>query len=72
MFIEVTRSQAVEILRTGRTLWCLETGEGWQLGDPTSWSKRALRRFIARHYSDARDWSGQNVIHFRYNPDWDE
>lgn len=70
MFIEVThRSQAVEALRCGRTLWCRQSGEGWQLGDPANWSKRALRRFIARHYRDARYWTGENVIHFGYRDD---
>lgn len=72
MFIEVTRrAEAVEALRRGATLWCRETGEGKQLGDPGSWSKRALRRFVASYYSDARYWSDQNVIHFAYSFDGD-
>jgi len=65
MSIEVTnRTQMVDALARGATLWCRETGEGWQLCEPASWSKRAIRRFVARHYTDARYWSGQNVIHF--------
>lgn len=70
MFIEVTRrAEAVEVLRRGAFLWCRETGEGKQLGDPASWSKRALRRFVARYYRDARYWSDQDIIHFGYRDD---
>ena len=65
----INRAQAVEVLRRGDTLWCRATGEGWQLCDPTSWSKRAIRRKVALHYRDARWWTGQDVIHFYYNSD---
>lgn len=72
MFIEVTsRAQIIDSLLRGATLWCRETGEGWQLclpGElphPHFRSKRAVRRFVAHCYADARYWSKQDVIHFR-------
>lgn len=61
MFIKVTnRAQAVDVLHRGATLWCVETGEGWALRDPANWSKRAIRRFLARVYTGG-------VFHFKYN-----
>ena len=63
-FDPVNRAHAVACLAAGDTLFCRETGEGWQLGAPAFWSKRAIRRFIARHYRDSRYWCGENVIHY--------
>lgn len=51
MIIKITsRSQAVDALLRGETLWSATTGEGWEL-DLTApgWrSKRAVRRFIGK------------------------
>ena len=70
MFIEVThRSQAVDALQRGATLWCRETGEGWQLCCSALWTKRSIRRFISRHYADVRAETGENVVHFAYSFD---
>ena len=67
MYIEVThRSEAVEVLRSGRMLWCHDGGEGRQLNDPANWSKRAIRRLVAQYYREERYWTGQNVIRFSY------
>lgn len=67
MFIKVTyRAQAIDMLRRGATLWCVETGEGWTLRDPAHWSKRAIQRFLARRYADARVYTGGDVFHFEY------
>jgi len=41
-----TRSQCVHALSSGATLWCLETGEGWQMAPGQS--VRAAQRLFAR------------------------
>lgn len=65
MCIEVThRSQAVDALQRGATLWCRETGEGWQLCCSAFWTKRAIRRFIACRYAEVRAEVGKDVLHF--------
>lgn len=41
-----TRSQCVHALASSATLWCLETGEGWQMAPGQS--VQAARRLFAR------------------------
>jgi len=75
MSIEVTRifyrvsttAEAVECLRRGDTLWCVESGEGWQLdlSCPSWQSKRHIRRFVSRNRSDTQDYFNIRTIHFR-------
>ena len=42
----------VRVLAAGRTVWCVETGEGWQLGDDRSLNRarRIARRILADDY----------------------
>ena len=42
----------VRVLAAGRTVWCVETGEGWQLGDNRSLNlaRRIARRILADDY----------------------
>ena len=76
MFIKVThRSQAVDALLRGATLWCCETGSGLSLCSPDSWellqtydrSKRCVRRLLARWAEGERSDTPGEVLHFKYN-----
>lgn len=60
-------AEAVECLRRGDTLWCLESGEGWQLdlSCPSWQSKRHIRRFISRNRSEVQDFFGVHEVHFK-------
>lgn len=68
MIIKVTRQAAVSALLRGETVFCVQTGEGWQLCDPGELphpryrSKRNVRHFLARNAQFARAWTGQQVI----------
>lgn len=68
MFIKVTRQAAVAALLRGETVFCLQTGEGWQLCEagelphPHFRSKSAIRHFLAFNAHFARDLSGEKVI----------
>ncbi len=69
MSIEVTnRAQLVDALLRGATLWCLDTGEGWQLCGPGELphphfrSKRGVRRFVSFLYN--LEQNGHNPVRF--------
>lgn len=40
----------IRVLAAGRTVWCVETGEGWQLGDNRSLNR--ARRIARRIFED--------------------
>jgi hypothetical protein len=54
MFIEVTRSEAISALASGREVGLPASGEILQLG--VLRSKRACRRMLTMHARDAWDW----------------
>lgn len=68
MIIKVSRNAAVAALLRGETVFCAQTGEGWQLCDPGELpapcfqSKRNVRRFLAHNAQWAREWSGEKII----------
>ena len=68
MFIKVTRQAAVSALLRGETVFCVQTGEGWQLCDPGELpapcfrSKGAVRHFLSYHAHAARYISGEKNI----------
>lgn len=56
MFINVTLQQAITRIQDGGILWSLDTGEGWELCEPESWSKRAVRGWLVKRNRQMRDW----------------
>lgn len=53
-------------LATGHTVWCAETGEGWQLGTRSARHARNIARVIMRYheghtffYYENDDWSSE-------------
>lgn len=56
MFINVTLQQAITRIQDGGILWSLDTGEGWELCEPGSWSKRAVRSWLVKRDRQMRDW----------------
>lgn len=68
MIIKVTRNAAIAALQRGEVVYCVQTGEGWQLCEPGGQphrhfcSKSAIRHFLAFNAHFARDLSGEKVI----------
>ena len=56
MFINVTLQQAITRIQDGGILWSLDAGEGWELCEPGSWSKRAVRGWLVKRDHQMRDW----------------
>ena len=52
IYLKDSRSTVTALARglaTGYTVWCLETGEGWQLGMPSARHARVIARAILRY-----------------------
>ena len=56
MFINCTLQQAITRVQNGATVWIEESGEGLALCEPESWSKRAIRTWLAKVVQRAKDW----------------
>ncbi len=68
MIIKVTRNAAIAALLRGETVFCAQTGEGWQLCAPGELphphfrTKGAVRHFLAKEGQFARRWTGEQKI----------
>lgn len=52
IYLKDSRSAVTALARglaTGRTVWCEETGEGWQLGMPSARHARILAKLWIAH-----------------------
>lgn len=63
----ISRTQAINALLSGRTVFNTNNLMGWQLGRPECASKRYAKRFLARCAREARDSVNQAIEWFVFD-----